>query len=356
MRGQYRNAPLSVTGFPFHSLTLSSSKHLNEAAVCRRKSSGSTAAWPVRLTDLSIAGRLARIDIQTMPCLLALLLLGFAGVCAAVQPDAFVVRDDLQRDVGFPRSPLRIVSLLPSLTETVCALGACGRLVATDRFSNWPEPVRALPKAGGLDDVSIETLVSLRPDLILISRSQRLTQRLQDLGVPTFAVNTQTYADIAHSVSLLGRILGCAECAARLADGIESQVREAGAAARARRRGAGAAVYFEVDGGPYAAGPASFIGELLARLGTRNIVTADLGEYPKLNPEYVVRHDPDVIFIGAAEAEHLGERPGWNAIRAVREHRFCTFPPAVRDTIMRPGPRVPEGMRALAACLERLGP
>jgi iron complex transport system substrate-binding protein len=112
-----------------------------------------------------------------------------------------------------------------------------------------------------------------------------------------------------------------------------------------------------VDGGPYAAGSASFIGELLNLLGTRNIVTPDLGPFPKLNPEYVVRNDPQVIFFtNASAAAHLDERPGWQRIRAVREHRVCTFPSVVNDTIVRPGPRVAEGMRAMAECLERVAP
>ena len=295
--------------------------------------------------------------LRSLPAAATLVLLELLCSASPAAPSApYVVRDDLQRDIHFTGSPTRIVSLLPSLTETLCALGACDRLVATDRFSDWPAQVRALPKAGGLDDVSIETIVSLGPDLVLVSRSQRVTQRLQDLGIRTFAVNTQSYADIGHAVALLGRILGVEARAAQLAAGIDRDVMDIGAAARAHRTGNGATVYVEVDRGPYAAGPASYIGELLSRLGTRNIVDAELGEYPKLNPEYVVRHNPDVIFIAAAEATHLAERPGWNAIRAVKEGRLCTYPPEVRDTIVRPGPRVPEGMRALAACLDRFAP
>jgi iron complex transport system substrate-binding protein len=282
------------------------------------------------------------------------ILLALVG-CAAAQSGSFVLRDDLQRDVAFASYPRRIVTLLPSLTETVCALGACDRLVATDRFSNWPAQVQALPKAGGLDDASVEAIVSLRPDLILISHSQRITGRLRELGVRTFALESQTYADIGRTLTIIGRILGVPDRAAALEQSIDAAVLELGRRA-ARRRGAGPTVYFEVDRAPYAAGPGSFIGELLARLGARNIVTNDLGPFPKLNPEYVVRHDPDVIFVSPAEASRLSERPGWDRLRAVKEHRLCLFDAATSDTIVRPGPRVPEGMRALADCLDRLGP
>jgi iron complex transport system substrate-binding protein len=293
----------------------------------------------------------------------AWVVLAGAALCAvahAAPPGGFVVRDDLQRDVAFARPPLRIITMLPSLTETVCALGACDRLVATDRFSNWPAQVKLLPKAGGLDDASVEEIASLKPDLILISHSQRITGRLRELGIQSFAVNAETYADIARTVSLLGRILGVPERAQALNQSIDGGVRAIAAQALARRRargaGEGPTVYYEVDRAPYAAGPDSFIGVLLSRLGARNIVTPDLGPYPRLNPEYVVRNNPDVIFVLPAEGPHLAERPGWRTLRAVQEKRLCSFASEVNDTIVRPGPRVPDGMRALEECLERVAP
>jgi iron complex transport system substrate-binding protein len=266
------------------------------------------------------------------------------------------LQDDLQRAVAFARYPQRIVTLLPSLTETVCALGACDRLVATDRYSNWPAQVTALPKTGGLDDAEVEAIIGLKPDLVLISRSQRITDRLSELGVASFALNTESFASIGHTVTTVGEILGLSSRAAALNRQITAAVEELSAEALARRRGAGPTVYFEVDRAPYAAGAASFIGELLARLGARNIVPEDLGPFPKLNPEFIVRENPDVIFVSRADAPHLADRPGWDRIRAVREQRLCYFSPAVRDTIERPGPRVAEGMRALLDCLARVAP
>jgi iron complex transport system substrate-binding protein len=281
----------------------------------------------------------------------ALLSLGLA-----VAAHASIVRDDLGRDVRFTQPPQRIVTLLPSITETVCALGACDRLVATDRYSDWPVAVRALPKAGGLDDAEVELIVSLKPDLVILSRSQRITDRLADLGIPSFALETDRYSDIEHNISVLGKILGTSERATDLNASIAARVRTIGDAARAARAGDGPRVYFEVDRAPYAAGPASFIGELLTRVGARNIVTPDLGAFPKLNPEYVVRYEPDVIFISAVDAPTLAERPGWDKLRAVKEHRFCSFPSEVRDTLVRPGPRVADGMQAIADCLAREAP
>jgi iron complex transport system substrate-binding protein len=258
--------------------------------------------------------------------------------------------------VRFAHPAERVVSLLPSITETVCALGACARLVATDRYSDFPAEVRSLPKAGGLDDAEVEEIVSLRPDVVLLSHSQRLTGRLQELGVPSVAFDTETFAAIAHSVVLIGDVLGLPEPAAALNREIDRSVRAVSETARAHRQAPGPTVYVEADRAPYAAGAQSFIGEMLARLGARNIVTPDLGPFPRLNPEYVVRHDPDVIIVTEEELPDFTERPGWDQMRAVKGHRVCSFPPAVRSTIERPGPRVADGMRALETCLERITP
>lgn len=263
------------------------------------------------------------------------------------------LRDDSGREVHLREPARRVVSLLPSLTEAVCAIGACERLVATDRYSDWPIEVRSLPKVGGLDDAQVEEIVRLRPDVVLISRSQRIADRLGELGVQSVAIDTDRFADIARSVTLIGRILGDPDGAAALNRAIDRDVRAVSDEAEVHRRAAGPSVYFEVDRAPYAAGARSFIGEMLARLGTRNIVTPDLGPFPMINPEYVVRHDPDVIFVAGAEEPRLTERPGWDRIRAVREGHVCSFPPEVRSMIVRPGPRVADGMQALEACLER---
>jgi len=278
----------------------------------------------------------------------------FVSAQALAQYD---VRDDLQRDVHFDRPPQRVVTLLPSLTETVCALGECSRLVATDRYSNWPRAVVALPKTGGLDDAQIELIVSLRPDLVLLSKSARTTQRLAQLGVKTFAVEAKTYDGIGHSIDVVAQVLGVPGKAAALNEDIRRGVEALSREAMKRRRATGApSVYFEVDAGPYAAGESSFIGELLARLGASNIVPAELGPFPKLNPEYVVRRNPDVIFISPKEAPSLSQRPGWAGIRAVRERRLCTLSREASDTVVRPGPRVVDGMRAIGECLDRVAP
>ena len=118
----------------------------------------------------------------------------------------------------------------------------------------------------------------------------------------------------------------------------------------------GTKVYFEVNPGPYGAGELSFIGETLTRLGVKNILPAKLGPFPKLNPEYVVRANPDVIMIGQRSEDGLAQRPGWSSIRALREQRVCVFPTEQANALVRPGPRMAEGARLMAQCLNSKAP
>jgi iron complex transport system substrate-binding protein len=274
----------------------------------------------------------------------------------AFSHEPIVLSDATHRELRFDAPPRRIVSLLPSLTESICELGECARLVATDRYSNWPASVRALPKAGGLEDVQVEQIVRAKPDVVLLVHAPRVLDRLQSLGIETFEFDAQSYSDIGRNISTLGVLLGVQERARSLNAQIEQSVATVAAETHGRLGGRAPLVYYEVDDGPYGAGPDSFIGNELARLGARNILTPDLGQFPKLNPEYVVRANPDVILISPTEAPDLAHRPGWGQIRAVREHRICTFPPETRDTIVRPGPRIATGLQALADCLIRMTP
>src|SRR5262249_59791735 len=98
-----------------------------------------------------------------------------ASVRLAGEP--IVVRDATHQELRLDTPPKRIVSLLPSLTESVCELGECGRLVATDRYSNWPASVQTLPKAGGLEDVQVEEVVRAKPDIVLLAHPPRVLDR-----------------------------------------------------------------------------------------------------------------------------------------------------------------------------------
>lgn len=259
------------------------------------------------------------------------------------------VRDDRGATLKLPGPPQRIVSLLPSLTESVCALGACTRLVGTDRYSNWPAGVRALPKLGGLDDAQIERIVALHPDVVLVSSSARVVDRLEALGLKVLVLESNNHADVKHSLTALAQLLGTPAQAERVWAGIERDTRAA--AARVPPALRGRRVYFEVDTTPFAAGAGSFIGETLALLGLANAVPAELGPFPQLNPEYVLRVQPDIVMAVRPVLAEMPKRPGWAALRALRDGRSCGFAGDRYELLVRPGPRMGEAAGVIADCL-----
>jgi iron complex transport system substrate-binding protein len=279
--------------------------------------------------------------------LAALTLLACSQAVAWAAP--LQVQDDRGKTVVLPAVPQRIVSLLPSLTEMVCALDACARLVGVDRYSNHPAAVRALPQVGGGIDPQLEAVVALRPDLVLAAQSTRGVERLEALGLKVLALEPRTAADIQRVLGVLGPVLGAADAQQvwrRIDAGVEAARQSLPEAARRQR------VYFEASAGPYAAGPGSFIGEMLTRLGVGNVIDPSLGTFPKINPEMVVRANPDVIMVSERNAQGLTDRPGWAGIKAVREQRVCRFTADEADVLVRPGPRMADAARLMVRCLQ----
>ena len=261
---------------------------------------------------------------------------------------ALQVTDDRGVTISLPAAPQRIVSLLPSLSETVCALGQCVRLVGVDRYSDYPPSLQKLPQMGGGVDPNIESIVAVKPDVVLMAKSSRAGERLEALGLKVMALEPKTHADVQRVMLKLGQLLEVQD-APRIWRAIDAGVSAAAQSLPASVRGT--RVYFEVNQGPYAASESSFIGETLTRLGVQNIVPAQLGPFPKLNPEYIVRANPDLIMIGQRSADGLQSRPGWHSIRALREQRVCVFPTEDANVLVRPGPRMAEGARLMVQCL-----
>ncbi|MDL5031693.1 helical backbone metal receptor [Pelomonas sp. APW6] len=261
------------------------------------------------------------------------------------------LKDDRGQSVTLPDVPRRIVSLLPSLTESICALGECARLVGVDRYSNFPASIQSLPKLGGMDDTSIESIVALRPDVVMVAISSRLTDRLEALGLRVIALEPKTHADVQRVLGKVAQVLGKPQAGTQVWQHIDEAIREAAASLPPAARQLN--VYYEVDSAPYGAGTSSFIGETLTRLGAKNIIPAELGPFPKVNPEYVVRANPQVIMVGQRSAPGLPQRPGWNGIQAVRNQRICVWTPDESDVLVRPGPRMAEAAALMARCLRQ---
>lgn len=276
-----------------------------------------------------------------------------ASACAFAQapvPEQGL-RDDRGQTVAADVPARRIVSLLPSLTESVCVLGACERLVGVDRYSNWPQRVQTLPRVGGGMDPNLEAIVALRPDVVLMATSAPGGERLQALGVRVLWLEPQNWGAVRRTLQLLSRLLGLPASRGEavwqgLQDDVARVAQTLPPAVRSQR------VYIEVSTAPHGASPASFMGETLQRLGPQNILGPELGPFPAINPELVVRAQPDVIIAADTHVPSLLARPGWSQLRAVRQQRVCTHTESESDVLVRPGPRMAEAARLMARCFQ----
>ncbi len=271
------------------------------------------------------------------------------ALLAAPAAQAHAVRDQQGRTVEMARVPQRIVSLLPSATESLCALGACSRLVGVDAFSNHPPEIAALPRLGSVSAPQFEAIVRLKPDVVLMSHSPPLMARLAQFGIAVVVLDAQDLAGIRAQWQVLDSLLQ-----QQRGDDLFARLQaELGRIAAGMRQLPARRVYLEIDATPYAAGPASFIGELLAALGASNIVAPAQGAFARLTPEYVVRQNPQLIIHTAeTSARDLAQRPGWAATDAVREGMICSLGRADTDLVSRPGPRLAEAAAVLARCLQ----
>ena len=261
---------------------------------------------------------------------------------------AIQITDDRGKSIVFSSPPQRLISLLPSLTESICALGKCSNLVGIDRFSNWPLSTQTLPKLGGISDSNLEGIVQLKPDLVLVDRSSPIIPRLEGLNIPVMAFDIKTMADEERALQKMGFALGSNE-----ADRVWKQIQAEITRAHKQLDGSqkNMKVYFEVNSAPYAAGRTSFIGELLGKLELNNIIPASLGAFPKMNPEFIVQAKPDIIMLSETRLADMKKRPGWSAIPAIAKDRICAFSKEQSDILVRPGPRMGEAALILSQCI-----
>ncbi|GGQ98437.1 ABC transporter substrate-binding protein [Deinococcus ruber] len=278
--------------------------------------------------------------------LISLLLL--SGVAHATTYP-LTITDDLGRSITLLREPKRIVAMLPSHTETLFAIGAGGKLVGIDSYSNFPKAeTDRLPKVGSGYQPNIEAIVALKPDLVLAdeSGSSRLTEKLVKAGLTVYGGTAQTYTEVFDKIAVLGRLTNHEAGATRLITTMRNDMN----AVAARLAGAAqVSVYDEIDPTPYSVGPNSFIGVLLSRAGGRNIIPGGLGDFPRISPELVVKANPSVM-IGLS-LKDAQARPGWNTLSAVAAGRVFQPTPEENDALSRPGPRLAVALRALAKFL-----
>ncbi|MDO4230519.1 MAG: helical backbone metal receptor [Lautropia sp.] len=269
------------------------------------------------------------------------------------------LKDDAGNTVWLARPARRIVSLSPALTESVCVLGGCERLVGVDRFANWPERIGHLPRLDAQGRGSVEAVLALQPDLVLMAdgaaeRSWRAS--LQKLGVPVLVLAPERLADVHGVLRRLAQVLGVDEARAdEVWAGIGRDLQKL--AESLPREARGWRTWLEVDPAPWLAGPDSFMGEILSLLGLRNVLDAAPKPFVQVNREWVFQAAPDLLMIGdhgRGGLAALHARPGWSRLPALRQGRVCPFQGDALDTLARPGPRVAEGARQMLACVQRL--
>jgi iron complex transport system substrate-binding protein len=254
-----------------------------------------------------------------------------------------------------PVFPQRIVSLSPSTTEAVFALGAGSRLVGRSKFCDYPAEAAKVPSVGGYVDPSLEVILSLQPDLVVGARGPAgsgLADRLGEQGIPTFFPTTASLDEIRTMLRKLGAKLGRPDDATALIDGINAQVKRVSHQLQTDGKPLPRALLVFGTKPIVVAGPESFPGEVLTLAGARNVMAPGRA-YPKIGMETLIALDPDVILDATVAAAHDGsgialDAPGWRTLRAVRGGQLI---PIRDEAVLRPGPRVGDGLITLANAL-----
>ncbi len=244
-----------------------------------------------------------------------------------------------------PLPATRVVTLAPSLTETVLALGAGEALIGVSRFDERPE-VQALPRVGGFNDLALEALVALRPQLVVVQKSpgnQKAVETLARLGVSVLALPLTTVGDVAAAMREVGRAVGREDKAAELVAALEAaRATERARAAKGPRR----RVLFVYGFEPLVvAGPGSFAHELLEDCGVANAAAKAPTAYPTYSVEKAVALVPDVV-VDAADL-HEG-RAALEALKPLRRAKWVTLP---GKALLQPGPGLAGALPGLCALL-----
>lgn len=269
------------------------------------------------------------------------------------------VTDDLDRQISLPRPAQKIVSLAPSNTEILFALGAGNQVVGRDAFSDYPEAASSLADVGGgWGELNNELIVSLQPELVLAAQINTAEQvkTLEDLGLTVYYLANPTdfeglYANLRQVAALVGR----EEEAEALIEDLKARV--AAVEEKVSLAAERPLVFYELDStdinAPWTSGPGTFIDLLLSMAGATNLGHDLQGEWVQVSVEELISRNPDVILLGdyvwgGVKPEDVAARPGWDAIAAVKNGRVYPFDD---NLVSRPGPRLVDGLEELARLL-----
>ena len=267
---------------------------------------------------------------------------------AHITPRTFV--DDLGRKIFLAKAPTRVISLAPSITEILYAIGLSDEIVGVTEFCDYPPAALQKPKIGYAQP-NIEAIVALQPDLVLAPRAflrADLLAKLDQLKIPTFVVDPESFEEIPSRIQTVGRLLNRSSSADRVA----STMRQRIASIRSKMEAvATVRVLYVLNSQPLiTVGPGSYIHQVINVAGGSNIASQTTVPYPRLSMEAVLKEDPEVIIfpIGKAEGIPLSEQQQWlrwTSLSAVKQGRLHQIS---ADVLNRPGPRIVEGLESLA--------
>ncbi|MEW6288623.1 MAG: cobalamin-binding protein [Thermodesulfobacteriota bacterium] len=290
------------------------------------------------------AAWLCRAGLPTIAAVLLAMTL-FAGRAGA---EVFV--DQVGRRVDIPAPPQRIVSLMPSITEIVFALGAGHRVKGVTLYSNEPPAAAELPKVGSYVHPDVEKIVSLKPDLCLAVRDgnpRHIVDKITGLGIPVYTIDPRNLAEIMESVMLLAEVLDSEERARAIVEQIQVKINSA--AGRVTQAATRPRVFFQIDASPLvSAGSNTFIDQLITQAGGVNLAAGPTA-YPRYSWEDILLMQPEVVIIasmagGYSEEELKAAWRRWPELPAVRDNRLYVVN---ADLFDRPTPRLADGLELL---------
>ena len=272
----------------------------------------------------------------------------------APKPEPRAVTDDLGRRVTVPAAVTRVVSLAPSVTEIIFAVGAGDRLVGVTTFCNYPEQARSIAKIGDTMTPNMESIVALRPDVVFVSSASQLegfTKLLEQNGIAVYVIDPQSLPDLyGKSLRQLGTLFGKNDDASRLADSLERRHREIcritnGCADQAEGGPAAVRVFVQVSREPlFTVGKSSFLRQVIRDAGgilvTEDVETA----FPKLSKETASALNPEVLILSDSE-DNREPNDAFKNSPAVRNGRVYRVN---ADLISRPGPRLIDALEQIA--------
>ncbi|MBA7576582.1 Vitamin B12-binding protein [subsurface metagenome] len=275
------------------------------------------------------------------------------------------ITDDLNRTVDINGVPQRIVSHVPSITETLFALGAGEKVVGVSDYCDYPEEARLKPSVGSYFDPSMENIVALDPDLVLTDGHSESIKPLDNMGITYLVVDPRDIDGVFRDIELLGKVTGTNKEAGKLIENMQKRISYVSARVEGVPR---PKVFYVIDAtepsNPWTAGPGSFIDSLITMAGGENIGAKALSPWAIFSIEQIVSSDPEIIILSVrhgtafTSAEVLRGHPAWQETTAVKQNRIYVID---GDLVDRTGPRIVDGLEEFARIihpelfLERMG-